>query len=313
MNLFFFDRFTAGKPVDMWAMGVVLFLLLSGQAPFQDVDLRCVYAKIKVGKFEFSAEQWNHISDEAKSMIGGLLTVNQHHRLTADQALAHPWISTSPESLESHKLDGTLTGVKLCDDRAELYMFIIYVELFTLISFHPSTFLFSGLRKYQAAAKFKAGVLALQAITRMKKRFSRRDYAELASQLPMDMNSRYEISDKVLGKGGYAVVKEGTSKIDSRVVAIKIIDRRGLKESTERNLRREVDILNSLHHRNIVKTYDFIEEPDKFYLVLENVCGGELFDRIIKKKRYNEMEARDLAVVMLRAIKHCHDNKIAHR
>jgi len=47
--------------------------------------------------------------------------------------------------------------------------------------------------------------------------------------------------------------------------------------------------------------------------ILERVDGGELFDRIIKKKFYNEKEARDLAVVILKALKHCHDHKIAHR
>ena len=49
------------------------------------------------------------------------------------------------------------------------------------------------------------------------------------------------------------------------------------------------------------------------YFLLERVHGGELFDRIIKKKFYNEKEARDLAVVILKALKHCHDHKIAHR
>ena len=49
------------------------------------------------------------------------------------------------------------------------------------------------------------------------------------------------------------------------------------------------------------------------YFIVERVEGGELFDRIIKKKFYNEKEARDLAVVILKALKHCHDHKIAHR
>lgn len=103
------------------------------------------------------------------------------------------------------------------------------------------------------------------------------------------------------------------SKLDKRDVAIKKIARASLKLSTEAGIRRESEILRHLHHKNIVKSYDFIESDTHFYVVLERINGGELFDRILKKKCYNEKEARDLAVVILKAIKHCHDHKIVHR
>ena len=149
-------------------------------------------------------------------------------------------------------------------------------------------------------------------------------------------------------------------------MAIKIISRDNLKPATELGIRRETEILRHLHHKNIVKSYDFIDTDTHFNVVLgtlnylhdyfyflercirivrfshirstlynnpyknvrclshfifiyqytffsERVHGGELFDRIIKKKFYNEKEARDLAVVILKALKHCHDHKIAHR
>ncbi|KAJ1402431.1 kinase-like domain-containing protein, partial [Ochromonadaceae sp. CCMP2298] len=67
----------------------------------------------------------------------------------------------------------------------------------------------------------------------------------------------------------------------------------------------------SLHHRSVVRSFDFIETPtSRFYVVMEQVQGGELFDRILKKKHYTEKEARDLVVVL---VGHCHDNRIAHR
>ena len=108
-------------------------------------------------------------------------------------------------------------------------------------------------------------------------------------------------------------VWSATSKVDKREVAIKIIPKAGLKPSTEAGIRREAEILRHLHHKNIVKSYDFVESNDHLHVVLEKIDGGELFDRILKKRCYNEKEARDLAVVILKAIKHCHDHKVVHR
>jgi serine/threonine protein kinase len=75
------------------------------------------------------------------------------------------------------------------------------------------------------------------------------------------------------------------SKLDRREVAIKVIPLAGLKPSTEAGVRREADILRHLHHKNIVKSYDFIDTTTHLNVVLERVDGGELFDRIIKKVR----------------------------
>jgi calcium/calmodulin-dependent protein kinase I len=58
---------------------------------------------------------------------------------------------------------------------------------------------------------------------------------------------------------------------------------------------------------------DFFEEPNYFYIVLEYLDGGELFDRILKKTCYNEKEARDCVLVALKAIKYCHDHDVVHR
>jgi serine/threonine protein kinase len=86
-----------------------------------------------------------------------------------------------------------------------------------------------------------------------------------------------------------------------------------MKKDDEAALRIEIDILGSLNHQNIVRQYEYFEEKDKFYVVLELLEGGELFDRIVKKTSYNEEEARQLVVILFNAIKYCHNNSIAHR
>ena len=103
-------RKTTGKPVDMWALGVILFLLLSGHAPFHDGDLKALYRKIRVADFEFAAEFWSDISQSAKELIRGLLRVDAGMRLTAAQALSHPWFCAAESEFSEKALSNTVEG-----------------------------------------------------------------------------------------------------------------------------------------------------------------------------------------------------------
>lgn len=62
-----------------------------------------------------------------------------------------------------------------------------------------------------------------------------------------------------------------------------------------------------------VRQLDFFEEPHTYYIVLEYLTGGELFDRIVSKQYYNEKEARDCVKLVLRALKYIHEQNIVHR
>ncbi len=122
----------------------------------------------------------------------------------------------------------------------------------------------------------------------------------------------YKLGD-ILGEGTFGVVYLGTSVAEKRVVAVKAVKRANLPVEDELALRSEVNIVCNLSHPNIVRGYDFFEEEKNFYLILEYLDGGELFDRIVKKTYYNEKEARDLVLILLLAIKHLHDKNIVHR
>jgi calcium/calmodulin-dependent protein kinase I len=138
------------------------------------------------------------------------------------------------------------------------------------------------------------------------------DPVALDKSLPHTLLARYQMGE-VLGEGGYSVVKSALSNVDGRRVAVKIINRKELSEADEESLRQEVAILGKLNHPNITRLVDFFEEPDHYYVVLEYLDGGELFDRIVKKTYYSEKEARDLVFTVLKAIKYCHDQNIVHR
>ncbi|XP_008204384.1 calcium/calmodulin-dependent protein kinase type II alpha chain isoform X36 [Nasonia vitripennis] len=81
-----------GKPVDIWACGVILYILLVGYPPFWDEDQHRLYAQIKSGSYDYPTPEWDTVTPEAKNLINQMLTVNPSKRITASEALKHPWI-----------------------------------------------------------------------------------------------------------------------------------------------------------------------------------------------------------------------------
>ncbi|XP_073478248.1 calcium/calmodulin-dependent protein kinase type II subunit beta isoform X22 [Aquarana catesbeiana] len=81
-----------GKPVDIWACGVILYILLVGYPPFWDEDQHKLYQQIKAGAYDFPSPEWDTVTPEAKNLINQMLTINPGKRISAHEALKHPWV-----------------------------------------------------------------------------------------------------------------------------------------------------------------------------------------------------------------------------
>lgn len=81
-----------GTPVDVWSIGITLYILLCGFPPFYNEDNAALFEEIKSGEFDFPSPYWDDISEPAKELIRKLLMVKPAERMTIDEILAHPWI-----------------------------------------------------------------------------------------------------------------------------------------------------------------------------------------------------------------------------
>ena len=85
-----------GKAVDLWSLGVTLFVVFSGTFPFNHTDQKMLCRLIVSGAFSFNSSQselWKYVSKEAKDLIRNLLVVDPEERYTIEDIMKHPWIA----------------------------------------------------------------------------------------------------------------------------------------------------------------------------------------------------------------------------
>jgi serine/threonine protein kinase len=155
---------------------------------------------------------------------------------------------------------------------------------------------------------------------------SKGDAAAAKSEQDLGSATKVYRLGSTLGSGSFATVYTGNLICQSppRVgangvtipeeVAIKVIDKKKLSEGAEKDaVMEEVRVQSSVHHPNCVGLYEYFNEKDKLYLVLELVKGGELFDQIVEKGYFNEREAAHTVQQIALALAYLEERKIVHR
>uniref|UniRef100_A0A8C7KU50 calcium/calmodulin-dependent protein kinase n=1 Tax=Oncorhynchus kisutch TaxID=8019 RepID=A0A8C7KU50_ONCKI len=115
-----------GKPVDIWACGVILYILLVGYPPFWDEDQHKLYQQIKAGAYDFPSPEWDSVTPEAKNLINQMLTINPAKRITAQEALKHPWVSQRSTVASMMHRQETVECLKKFNARRKLKVFPIH-------------------------------------------------------------------------------------------------------------------------------------------------------------------------------------------
>jgi serine/threonine protein kinase len=113
---------------DMWSVGCIIFLLLSGNLPFMGRSQKELFRKIVAGKYEFKPEDWDSVSDDAKDLVTRLLVLDPDKRMTAAEAVRHPWLKAARERLSLVNLQSTSQRLKTFNARMKLRTAMIAVD-----------------------------------------------------------------------------------------------------------------------------------------------------------------------------------------
>ena len=124
----------------------------------------------------------------------------------------------------------------------------------------------------------------------------------------------YELKEKIID-GSYCKIFLGKSKYTGDKVAIKVIEKIFFLENMEDLLllKRQIEILKIIKHRNILTLYEIYESPDFIFLVMEYIPGKNLCEMIVTKRRFTEEEAKKIFVQIVDALYYLHGNNICHR
>jgi len=294
-----------GVQSDMWSAGCLIYMLIGGYPPFQDESHRGLFRKIRAADFTFHDMYWSNVSLHAKQLISKLLTVDPQIRLTSSQSLLTTWLEVPEERLSRHDLSGSIDEMKKFDARRKLKSAVTAVVWSVGTAFRhekiSDLFRVADKKDEEKSMKLEGSELSLQ---KDDYRFS------ISKSHKRNFEDIYDLGDRI-HRGTYAVVKQCTHKQWNQKYAVKIIEREG--KHTDESVLHEVAVMNQLDHPHIVKVIDFFEETDYFFIVMELMAGGDVFDRIIDMKHYTEKDARDLCKILLEAVDYMHQNNIAHR
>lgn len=146
----------------------------------------------------------------------------------------------------------------------------------------------------------------------MKKRTSRKVGVRTFFNARCNFTSHYKLG-KTLGKGSFAVTKRCVDKVTDKAWAAKVMNFGKMDDDDLQALEQEVSILRGLKHPNICGLREVFQDKDMFYMVMEEMKGGELFDRIVEKEYYTETEAAKVIREVCSALAYCHKKGVTHR
>lgn len=133
-------------------------------------------------------------------------------------------------------------------------------------------------------------------------------------QLPRKLEDDYVLAEKVLGSGlnGDVRLAKGRRRTEENF-AVKAFGTVGIAQDVKEDLEAEAEIFLSMDHPHVARLVDVYETPESISLVMECCDGGELYDRVAKRRRFSERDASHAVLQMLYAVNYLHGHGIVHR
>jgi calcium/calmodulin-dependent protein kinase I len=125
-------------------------------------------------------------------------------------------------------------------------------------------------------------------------------------------SGKYTIGN-IVGEGSFAAVYKATREKDSRVMAIKVVQKSTLVGKNLENIKREIEITRSVQHPNVLSLADVFETDQQLFLVTDFLAGGELYKKIVDRGSYTEVDAVKIVRQFLSGLVYLHSQGICHR
>ena len=127
------------------------------------------------------------------------------------------------------------------------------------------------------------------------------------------MVNNYKILSK-LGKGSFGSVYKVQNIYTEKIYAMKVIQKYDVTyQDGDQSFLKEIEILMKVEHPNIIKIFEYYEDEINYYLIIEYVSGGELFDFISRDTAFSEHKIKKIMKQIFQALSYLHSNNIVHR
>jgi len=122
----------------------------------------------------------------------------------------------------------------------------------------------------------------------------------------------YEI-EETIGSGSFSIVRKCTHKVSRISYAIKIIEKKDFKAINRAHFENEIRILRRVTHRNVVELIDVYETAYAYFIIMELIQGGELYQGLINQGRFLEANVFPLFSQLVDAVRYLHSIGVCHR
>ncbi|KAB7501438.1 Ribosomal protein S6 kinase 2 alpha [Armadillidium nasatum] len=294
---------------DWWSYGVLLFEMLTGALPFQGSNRKDTMTLILRAKLGMPP----YLSPEAQSLLRALFKRNPGNRLGAgpngvEDLKRHPFFATidweklfkkeviPPFKPAVSKADDTFYFDSEFTARTPKDSPGVPASANAHLLFKGFSFVSPSILEDQVDAKTSNKENSLPAL-----------YKRIASVKPTSIQDEYEMLEEI-GRGSFSICRKCVHRATQIKYAVKIISKK------VRDCQEEIEILYRYgQHRNIIYLRDVYEDDSNVYLVMELMRGGELLDKILKKKYFTEREASSIIKVLTQTLHHLHKHGVVHR
>lgn len=303
--------------VDWWSLGVLTYELLTGASPFTVDGERNTQSEISKRILKAEPPMPREFSAEVKDFIRRLLTKNPENRLGAKSA----------EEVKKHKFFKGLNWKHLAERKVPP-PFVPKISHELDVGNFATEFTNMAPQDSPAAVPmnvekmFKGYSYVAPSVIFSENTISNNLLCHDNSNQPRDIQIRYashfknsaffqnyeiDLSEKPIGDGSFSICRKCLHKATQKQYAVKIVSRR-------LDCTREVNLLRKCQgHPNIVTLQESMVDEFHTYIVLELLKGGELLDRIRKKKSFTEPEASNIMLKLVNAVDFMHSKGIVHR